>query len=75
MGQIAEHFAPLLNQFKYDRKRARFLATPIDYIIFEEDEIVFMEVKTGNSQLNANQRRVKEQVENKKVRWETLRIK
>ena len=74
-GQIAEHFAPLLKDFKYDRKQARFLATPIDFIIFEEEEIIFMEVKTGNSQLNANQRRVKQQVEDKKVRWETLRIK
>jgi predicted Holliday junction resolvase-like endonuclease len=51
------------------------LATPIDFIVFEEEEIVFLEVKTGNSQLNANQRRVKKQVEEKKVRWETLRIK
>ena len=42
------------------------LATPIDFIIFEEEEIIFMEVKTGNSQLNANQRRVKKQVEEKK---------
>lgn len=74
-GQIAEHFAPLLKDFKYDRKQARFLATPIDFIIFEEEEIIFMEVKTGNSQLNANQRRVKKQVEDKKIRWETLRIK
>tara|TARA_Y100000593_G_C4306314_1_gene335956 strand:+ start:1372 stop:1731 length:360 start_codon:yes stop_codon:yes gene_type:complete len=75
IGQIAEHFAPLLKDFKYDRKQARFLATPIDFIVFEEEEIVFLEVKTGNSQLNANQRRVKKQVEEKKVRWETLRIK
>jgi len=74
-GQIAEHFAPLLKDFKYDRKQARFLATPIDFIIFEEEEIIFMEIKTGNSQLNANQRRVKKQVEEKKIRWETLRIK
>ena len=74
-GQIAEHFAPLLKDFKYDRKQARFLATPIDFIIFEEEEIIFMEVKTGNSQLNANQRRVKKQEKKKKIRWETLRIK
>lgn len=73
-GQIAEHFAPLLKDFKYDRKQARFLATPIDFIIFEEEEIIFMEVKTGKSRLNTNQRRIKKQVEEKKIRWETLRI-
>ena len=73
-GQIAEHFTPLLKEFKYDRKQARFLASPIDFIIFEEDEIIFMEVKTGKSQLNKNQRRIRDQIKNKQVRWEVLRI-
>jgi predicted Holliday junction resolvase-like endonuclease len=58
-GQIAEHFAPLLKEFKYDRKQARFLATPIDFIIFEEE----------------NQRRIRDQIKNKQVRWEVFRIK
>lgn len=74
VGQIAEHFVPLLKEFKYNRKQARFLASPIDFIVFEEDEIIFMEVKTGKSQLNKNQRRIRDQVENKQVRWEVLRI-
>ena len=74
VGQIAEHFVPLLKEFKYNRKQARFLASPIDFIIFEEDEIIFMEVKTGKSQLNKNQRRIRDQVENKQIRWEVLRI-
>tara|TARA_R100000808_G_scaffold4105_1_gene13649 strand:+ start:14602 stop:14958 length:357 start_codon:yes stop_codon:yes gene_type:complete len=74
-GQIAEHFAPLLEDFKYDRKQARFLASPIDFIIFEEKEVIFMEIKTGNSQLNANQRRIKKLIEEKKVKWEVMRIK
>lgn len=74
-GQIAEHFVPLLKEFKYDRKQARFLASPIDFIIFEEDEVIFMEVKTGKSQLNKNQRRIRDQIKNKQVRWEVFRIK
>jgi len=74
-GQIAEHFAPLLKDFKYNHKQARFLATPIDFIIFEDDEIIFMEVKTGNSQLTATQRKVRDLIEEKKVKWEVLRIK
>ena len=75
IGQIAEHFVPLLKDFKYDRKQARFLATPIDFIIFEDDEIIFMEVKTGNSQLTATQRKVRDLIKEKKVKWEVLRIK
>tara|TARA_R110000824_G_scaffold64236_1_gene167911 strand:+ start:5018 stop:5389 length:372 start_codon:yes stop_codon:yes gene_type:complete len=74
-GQIAEHFMPLLKEFKYNRKQARFLASPIDFIIFEEDEVIFMEVKTGKSQLNKNQRRIRDQIKNNQVRWEVLRIK
>lgn len=74
-GQIAEHFVPLLKDFKYNRKQARFLATPIDFIIFEDDEIIFMEVKTGNSQLTTTQRKVRDLIEAKKVKWEVLRIK
>ena len=75
VGQIAEHFVPLLKDFKYNRKQARFLASPIDFIIFEDDEIIFMEVKTGKSQLNKNQRRIRDQIKNKQVRWEVFRIK
>lgn len=74
VGQIAEHFVPLLKEFKYNRKQARFLASPIDFIIFEKDEIIFMEVKTGKSQLNKNQRKIRDQIKNKQVRWEVLRI-
>ena len=47
-GQIAEHFAPLLKDFKYNRKQARFLATPIDFIIFEEEEVIFFRVSENN---------------------------
>jgi len=74
-GQIAEHFTPLLKDFKYNHKQARFLATPIDFVIFEDDEIIFMEVKTGNSQLTATQRKVRDLIKEKKVKWEVLRIK
>ena len=41
----------------------------------EEDEIIFMEVKTGNSQLTATQRKVRDLIEQKKVKWEVLRVK
>ena len=74
-GQIAEHFTPLLKDFKYNHKQARFLATPIDFVIFEDDEIIFMEVKTGNSHLTATQRIVRDLIKEKKVKWEVLRIK
>ena len=51
LGQISEHFAPLLKDFPYDSKNVRFLGSPIDFVIFDLDNnrIIFMEFKTGNS--------------------------
>lgn len=73
LGQIAEQFIPVLKDFEHDPKKARFIGSPIDYIVFEEEEIVFIEYKTGNSQLNKNQERVKQLINEKKVRWKELR--
>ena len=41
---------------------ARFIGKPIDFLIFKGmdeqhiDEVVFVEIKTGNSQLSSNER-------------------
>ena len=40
LGQISENLAPFLDDFKYNPKRAHFLGQPIDYIIFEDDEVI-----------------------------------
>ena len=37
-------------------------------------EIKLIEVKTGNSRLNKNQRRVKDAVESKRLSWVEVRI-
>lgn len=34
LGQVAEHFAPLLPGFGYNPKDARFLGQPVDYLVF-----------------------------------------
>lgn len=74
LGQIAENFAPILENFPYDSKRARFLGSPIDLVVFEDNEIAFVEFKTGTSQLNSNQRRVRDLVRDGKVVWKEIRI-
>ena len=74
LGQIAEHLVPFLENFKHDPKKAHFLGMPIDYIVFEDDKIVFLEVKTGYSHLSVKQRAIKKLVENKQVYWEELRL-
>lgn len=74
LGQISENLAPFLDDFKYNPKRAHFLGQPIDYIIFEDDEVIFLEVKSGMAQLNPVQKSIKSLIKNKKVRWDEMRI-
>lgn len=75
LGHIAETLAPFLDQFDFEPEQCNFLGKPIDYISFGEDEITFIEVKSGKSQLNANQRRIRDQVKAKSVVWKEVRIK
>lgn len=74
LGQVAENLAPFLVNFKYNPKHARVLLNPIDYVIFTEDEIVFLEVKSGNAKLSEKQRAIKKVIEAGKVRFEVMRI-
>jgi len=75
LGHIAETLAPFLDQFDFDPENCTFLGKPIDYISFGDDEITFIEVKSGNSQLNKKQRFIRDQVKAKLVSWKEVRIK
>jgi len=59
LGQISENLAPFLKDFKYDPKRTHFLGNPIDYVIFEEDKVVFLEIKSGEAKLSQSQKKNK----------------
>lgn len=74
LGQISENLAPFLKDFKYDSKRTHFLGNPIDYIIFEEDKIVFLEIKSGESRLSPSQKNIKNLIKDGKVEWDEMRI-
>ena len=77
-GKVTEHIVPYLPGFDLDPKDIRFLGTPIDLIAFsglnasEEVEIVFIEVKTGQSALSQRERAVKKAVEAKRVSWRVI---
>ena len=75
LGHIAETLAPFLDQFEFEPETCSFLGKPIDYISFGDDEITFIEVKSGNSQLNQRQRHIRDQVKSKLVNWKEIRIK
>jgi len=74
-GHIAEKFVPFLDEFKHDPRQSTFCGQPIDYIVFGDDCITIVEVKSGNARLNAKQKRIKKLVQEGKVEWEEIRIK
>jgi len=53
---------------------------PVDFIVFKGlddknvEEIVFVEVKSGGSTMSTTERRVRDAVVGKKVRWEEYRV-
>jgi len=74
LGHIAETLAPFLDQFEFEPEECSFLGQPIDYVSFGQDDITFIEVKSGKSQLSSKQRRIRDQIKDGKVKWKEVRI-
>jgi len=78
-GKIVEQLAPYLQSFPYDPHDARFLGSPVDFIVFDglnsgkDITIRFVEVKSGRSTLNRNEQRVRDAVEKRRVSFEVFR--
>ena len=78
-GKITEHLVPWFSKFPYNPSDARFLGSPVDFIIFNGlsegnlNEIVIVEVKTGSSSLSPRERSVARIVEDRKIRFEVIR--
>lgn len=80
LGKVTEHVVPFLPGFQHNPKDARFIGTPVDFIIFdgldagEVQQITFVEVKTGSSSLSKRERQIRDAVKQQRVVWEELRI-
>ena len=87
-GRVAEQIVPFLVEFKYNPSDARFIGSPIDYVIFDgytdlKDRktdrgitVILADVKTGKSaDLTPEQRRIRTALEQKRVKWETIHLK
>ena len=75
-GKFLEHYIPWIKKvFPHNPKKFRFIGNPIDGILFDEDKIIFMEFKTGNSTLNKKQRKIKSLVKKKMVEWKEIKVK
>ena len=79
LGKITEHFVPYLPDFPYNPKDARFMGSPIDFVVFDGlsegqvKNIVFVEVKTGVSALSTRERRIRDAVRSGRVLWQECR--
>lgn len=79
-GMFSEQLAPFLPNFSYKPTECRFIGKPVDFICFrglddkKVEEVVFVEVKSGNAGLSQSEKKLKEAVEKKKVRWEEYRV-
>ena len=84
-GQATEHLAPFILKGT-NPKDYRFLGNPVDYIHFEglsniidrtSDEITsidFIDIKTGTSSLNKNQRRIRDAIQQNRVQFLTINL-
>ena len=79
IGKIMEKVLPYYKDFTIPLADCRFLAEPIDAIIFDGasqqkiKKLTFLEIKTGDAKLNPHQKMVKKAIENKKVRSEMIK--
>ena len=71
-GKFSEQISPYFPDFPYEASESRFIGSPVDFIVFkgmnekEINEVVFVEVKTGNSKLSKQEKNLKEAIINKK---------
>ncbi len=79
-GQFSEQIAPYLPDFPYKPTEARFIGKPIDFVVFKGmdekniDEVVFVEVKSGQSQLSNVEKTLKSAVEGRRVAWHEYKV-
>lgn len=80
LGKVSEHLAPFLPEFQWNPKDARFLGSPIDFLVFDGlddgivQEVIFVEVKTAGSAMSVRQRQVRDAVQAGRVAWVEMRI-
>lgn len=61
-GRVTENIIPYMPVFPYNPKDVRFVSSPVDLIVFDGAaegalrDVIFLEVKTGNSSLAPVQR-------------------
>jgi len=75
IGTIIEKILPAHKNFALTPADCRFLAEPIDMIVFDGvsknkiKNITFLDVKTGNASLNTHQKQIRDAIFDHDVKW------
>ena len=75
LGEVYEKIAPFADNFPFAPKDMVFIGKGFDYLVIDGlstgniNEIVFLEIKSGSSTLNANERKIRDAVNAKRVRF------
>ena len=78
-GKVFEQLVPYLPGFAFNPKDARFLGSPVDFVVFDglsdgaTRRVVFVEVKTGTAELSRRERQVRDAIEARQVAWAEVR--
>ena len=81
LGEVTEKITPLLPEFPYHTKDLVFIGKGVDYIVFDGlshgslKEIIFLEIKSGTSQLNKNEAMIKNYLNKYPIKYEILKVK
>jgi hypothetical protein len=65
----SQQYHTFMKQYPYNPNNFRYLGDPIDGIQFEEDKILLVSFKTGNTLRTPEQEHIKNIVENGNVNW------
>lgn len=74
LGKIGENLAPFVSGWPWDPNNFRFLGNPVDGVQFNDDEVIFVEIKTGGARLSKLQKKFKQLVEEGKVSFVTFKV-
>ena len=73
-GFTTEQWLPLAESYPWDPRNFRFLGAPIDGVQFEDDRVVLVEFKSGQSRLSERQRRIRDLVREGRVEFREFRV-
>ena len=73
-GKLTEQFLPLVKSYPWNPSNFRFLGSPIDGVQFEDDQIILVEFKAGQSRLSRRQEQIRKLVESGKVDFRVIRV-